>query len=136
VAQPTQPVGTPPAPPVQPPEDNKVPTTVQAGTTPVPETPPETEPSKPPEPPKPTLEEYLDKARTACAAQDIEGASAVLEKTLVEGKYPDDAKKLVAELKVERTIRTQLDKAEAALASGKPEEAKAPLEASAKTAIF
>ncbi|WP_163865495.1 FHA domain-containing protein [Myxococcus eversor] len=127
----------PPAPPVQPPDENKVPTTAQTGTTPPPETPPSTEPSKPPEPPKPTLEEHLANARTAFAAADFEGAAAVLEKTRnADGKFPPGAKTLLDEVKTERTFKTQLDKAESALASGKVDEAKAALEASAKTGIF
>ncbi|MFY2560816.1 FHA domain-containing protein [Corallococcus terminator] len=138
VAQPAQPVEPPPvepqpAPPVQPPEDNKVPTTVQAGATP----PPETAPSKPPEPPKPTLEEHLVNARTAFAAADFEGAEAVLEKTRnADGKFPPGAKTLLEEVKAERTFKTQLNKAEQALGTGKLDNAKAALDASATTGLF
>ncbi|NTX52502.1 FHA domain-containing protein [Myxococcus sp. CA039A] len=129
VAQPTQPVEPPPAPPVKPPEDTRVPPTAQTGTTAPPET--------PPEPVKPTTEELMAAALKAFDALDFKGARTELEKTRgADGKYPRDAKKVLDDVAVEEVVETELNKAKQALDANRPDEAKAPLEASAKTKLY
>jgi len=125
-AQPKTPVSPPPQVVDAPPEKSSPPPPKQ----------PETE-TQPEEPAIPQLEEKLQSAKEALAANDFDLAVDTLEPLEdASGQHPPEVEQLLDQARAEQQARQSIDLARTELQAGHPKEAMSHLEASAGTFAF